>query len=122
MSGAKLLLDTNIVIGLLKDHPPAVLLVQASGFALAEAAVSQITRMELLSYPAMTAEEEQAIQTLLQAVTVIAIDHGVEKQAVALRRQHNVKLPDAIIAATAMVNNLQLITLDKALLQTVQKA
>ena len=51
MSGAKLLLDTNIVIGLLKDHPPAVLLVQASGFALAEAAVSQITRMELLSYP-----------------------------------------------------------------------
>ena len=122
MSGAKLLLDTNIVIGLLKDHPPAVLLVQASGFALAEAAVSQITRMELLSYPAMTAAEEQAIQTLLQAVTVIAIDRDVEKQAVALRRQHNVKLPDAIIAATAMVNNLQLITLDKALLQTVQKA
>ena len=122
MSGAKLLLDTNIVIGLLKDHPPAVLLVQASGFALAEAAVSQITRMELLSYPAMTAAEEQAIQTLLQAVTVIAIDRDVEKQAVALRRQHNVKLPDAIIAATAMVNNLQLITLDKALQQTVQKA
>lgn len=54
MSGAKLLLDTNIVIGLLKGYDPAVQLVSATGLHLAQAAVSQITRMELLGYPGIT--------------------------------------------------------------------
>ena len=118
MSGAKLLLDTNIVIGLLKGYEPAVQLVNSTGLHLAQAAVSQITRMELLGYPGITPVEEHAIQILLQATTCIVIDQDVEAQTIALRRKHNIKLPDAIIAATALAKNLRLITLDKALLET----
>ena len=122
MSGAKLLLDTNIVIGLLKGYEPAVQLVNATGLHLAQAAVSQITRMELLGYPGITPIEEQAIQTLVRATTCIVIDEEVERQTIALRRKLSIKLPDAIIAATALTKNLRLITLDKALLETLQRA
>lgn len=122
MSGVKLLLDTNIVIGLLKGYEPAVQLVQSSGSHLAESAMSQITRMELLGFPGITPAEEHVMQTFLHATTVIAIDHEVEKQAIALRRQHSIKLPDAIIAATALVKNLRLLTLDQALVQVLRRA
>jgi predicted nucleic acid-binding protein len=65
MSGIEFLLDTNMVIGLLKGHAPALLLAEESGLALEKAAVSQITRMELLGYPNLTAEEDQAIRGFL---------------------------------------------------------
>lgn len=45
MSGIEFLLDTNMVIGLLKGRMHAVTLAEQSGFALGESAVSQITRM-----------------------------------------------------------------------------
>jgi hypothetical protein len=51
MSGIEYLLDTNMVIGLLKGHAAAITLAEQSGFTLDKSAVSQITRMELLGYP-----------------------------------------------------------------------
>ena len=48
MTGIEFLLDTNMVIGLLKGYGPAVTLAEQSGLVLEKAAVSQITRMELL--------------------------------------------------------------------------
>ena len=122
MNGVRLLLDTNVVIGLLKGYGPAVELVNATGMPLAQAAVSQITRMELLGFPGITPIEERAIQAVLQATCAIAIDEEVEKHAITLRRKHNIKLPDAIIAGTAIAKGLQLVTLDKALLEVMRQA
>lgn len=48
MSGSEFLLDTNIVIGLLKGYAPALMLAEQAGLSLDRAVVSQITRMELL--------------------------------------------------------------------------
>ena len=45
MTGIKFLLDTNIVIGLLKEYEPAIKLAEEVGVVLEESAVSQITRM-----------------------------------------------------------------------------
>jgi len=39
----------------------------------------------------------------------------IEKEAIALRRHRILRLPDAIIAATAKVNGLHLVTLDERL-------
>ncbi len=51
MSEIEFLLDTNMVIGLLKGHAAAITLAEQSGFTLDKSAVNQITRMELLGYP-----------------------------------------------------------------------
>nr|VFJ44192.1 MAG: hypothetical protein BECKFW1821A_GA0114235_100616 [Candidatus Kentron sp. FW]VFJ58209.1 MAG: hypothetical protein BECKFW1821B_GA0114236_10408 [Candidatus Kentron sp. FW] len=48
MSGIDWLLDTNVVIGLFKERHAAVQLAKTRGLVLERAAVSQITRMELL--------------------------------------------------------------------------
>ena len=122
MSGVSLPLDTNIVIGLLKGYEPAVQLVASTGLPLNQAAVSQITRLELLGYTGITAVEEVAIQLFLQSVTCIHIDQDVETAAIGLRRKQRIKLQDAIIAGTALAKNLKLITLDRALLDTLQLA
>ena len=115
MNKAGYLLDTNIVIGLLKSAPDVMALVNELGLDFENAAVSQVTRMELLSFPRIAEDEEASIGSFLEDCQVILCDEHIERAAIALRRAHGLKLPDAIIVATAQVNGLQLVTLDRQL-------
>lgn len=115
MSGVKWLLDTNAVIGLLKQQAAAITLLEAHQLNLGQIAVSQITRMELLGFPNLAREEEAAILEFMQNCQVLFIDDAVEQQAIRMRRTSHCKLPDAIIAATAQVHSLTLLTLDERL-------
>lgn len=96
MNGIDHLLDTNVIIGLLKGAAPALLLVQDAGLVMSRTGVSQITRMELLGFPALGAQEEQMPREFLS-------------------RSAGLKLPDAIVAATALVSGARLLTLDQRL-------
>ncbi|MGZ8256734.1 MAG: type II toxin-antitoxin system VapC family toxin [Gallionella sp.] len=115
MSGINCLLDTNIVIGLLKQHPAAIALVESHKIELSKSAVSQITRMELLGFPSLADEEERAILGFLQNCQVLFIDEAIERAAIRLLRAGLCKLPDAIIAATVQIHQLTLLTLDERL-------
>ena len=115
MSGIELLLDTNMVIGLLKRRDAAVALAEEQKLRLNRAAVSQITRMELLGFPGLTESEEAAIQAFLDSCQTILLDQAIEQQAIRLRRTGMFKLPDAIIAATALILNVRLLTLDRGM-------
>jgi predicted nucleic acid-binding protein len=79
-------------------------------------AYSAVTRMELLGYSGITDDEEKLISARLANFTYLAITAEVEDVAIALRRSRKVKLPDAIIAATARHHGLELLSLDRALL------
>ena len=121
MSGTEFLLDTNIVIGLLKGQAQAVALAERAGLALDRAAVSQITRMELLGFPKLTDAEDQDIRGLLALCQVRLLDEQVEAEAIRLRRSGGFKLPDAIIAATAICGNLRLLTLDEGMVEGLRR-
>ena len=121
MNGLKALLDTNIVIGILKDHPSIDPILKANPLTLRDCAISQITRMELLSYPALEASEEKDIRLFLDSLTVLPVDNAIENATISFRRRHGGKLPDAIIAATAKINQLALLTLDQKLLTAFVK-
>jgi predicted nucleic acid-binding protein len=71
--------------------------------------------MELLSYPALDSRSEKQIRDFLGDVVVIGLTEDVEEQAVQLRRQERLKMPDAIVAATALVLGAELVTNDKKL-------
>lgn len=109
------LLDTNVVIGLLKGQPEDVALAGDAGLAPGRFGVSQITRMELLGYPGLTDAEDEAVRRWLALCRVLPIDDTTEARAVALRRRGLLRLPDAIVAATALAAGARLLTLDERL-------
>jgi predicted nucleic acid-binding protein len=116
MNGSvKVLLDTNVIIGLLKANPAAVALLRDHGLSLTQCAYSSITRMELLGFPGIIEAEQQTISDLLTRLMRCPVTLDVENAVITLRRNRRIKLPDAIIAATANVFNLNLLTLDKEL-------
>jgi len=116
MSGIKYLLDTNFVLGLLKATPEVIAIVTERDLLASNCAYSAVTRMELLGYPNMTSDEERLISDRLSKFTYLSISYEVEDLAIALRRTRKLKLPDALIAATAIHYSLELLTLDQALL------
>ena len=106
----KRLLDTNTVLYLLGGR-------LADPLKPSDYCVSVISEMELLSYPSLTDDAEAQIRTFLSEVTLVGLTQEVRDAAIDLRRQHGLKLPDAIIAATAMALNAELLTNDTQLLQ-----
>lgn len=117
MNGDRLLLDTNVVINYLKGNDAAVNFIEERPDA--DLYVSVITRMELLSFHGMTDDEEASINGFLNAVTVIPLDSEVEQIAIALRRATRRKMPDAIVAASAVWLEAPLVTAEGQLTATV---
>ena len=72
-------------------------------------AISVITRIELLTKTEPAAEYAM-MQIFVQSVAVLPLGEPVTQQTIRLRQQHRIKLPDAIIAATALVHGLALLT------------
>jgi predicted nucleic acid-binding protein len=52
----------------------------------------------------------------LGGIEVVAINPLIEVEAIAIRRKRGLKLPDCIIAATAVITNSTLLTSDARLL------
>ena len=73
------------------------------------AAISLITWMEVV-IGAASADEEALVRGFLSAFDVLPVDGPVAEEAVLLRRTRRLKLPDAIIFATARVNGRSLAT------------
>ena len=73
--------------------------------------------MELLSFPGITEDEENRISAFLSKREIIPIDGAIERLAIMFRRKTGRKLPDSIIAATAITLGAILVTNDKHLLE-----
>ena len=100
------LLDSNILIYAAAAGQDAL-----QEEILAEpAGVSVATVMEVLGYHLLTREEESDLRALLDQLTVFSADIVLAERAVILRQQRKMGLGDAIIAATALVHGLPLVT------------
>ena len=112
--GAGYLADSNALIDLVLDRLPAASAAWLDGrLAAQQIAISVVTRIELLT-KTQPAAEYATMQALVQSVPVLPLDEPVIRQTIALRQQHRVKLPDAIITATALAHGLPLLTRNAA--------
>lgn len=102
-------LDTNTVLYFLAGS-------LAQALPQADFYVSVITEMELLSYPLLKSDEETEIHDFLSDVTIIDLNRNIKQSAIALRRQYRLKLPDAVVAATAQHLKAELFTNDLKML------
>jgi predicted nucleic acid-binding protein len=100
------LIDTNIIIYYLEGEQNAVSFLRTHRGKLA---ISSITWMETLSYP-FSADEEQIVRAFLHELRLIEISFSVMELSVEIRRTKKMKLPDAIIAASAIHHDLILVT------------
>jgi predicted nucleic acid-binding protein len=69
-----------------------------------------IVRIELLCFSGLSEQEAEAIEDLLSQFDSVPISRKVENRTIALKRKHKIKLPDAIIAATALCQEAILVT------------
>lgn len=102
--------DTNTAIYLLGNK-------LADPLTADDYSVSVITQIELLSYPSLTADEEARVSEFLETVAIIDLTAEVRDAAIRLRRDHRLRVPDAIIAGTALVLDAELLTNDARLLR-----
>ena len=98
------LFDTNILI----DYLNGVEAAKAELDRYSDKAISQITWMEVML--GATPETEEIVRAFLDGFVHLSIDEQVSGVAVALRKKHKIRLPDAIIWATAQVNRRILVT------------
>ena len=116
MSG-KFLLDTNIILDYLKgDRNVVGFLAKHSGTVLY---ASVITKIELLSFHGITPTEEKNVRDTVSSINVLPISEDIEETAINFRRVTRKKLPDAIIAASAISVGAVLLTQDKELANSV---
>ncbi len=98
-------LDTNVVLYYLGGR-------LINTLPKGDYAISIITEIELLSYPSLTKEEDRQIKNLFQFLTIVNIDNQIKQLAIDFRRRDRLKLPDAIIVATAKAMAATLLTND----------
>jgi hypothetical protein len=91
-----ILLDTNVALYLLQGRLAVPLPVEPTF-------ISVISEMEMLGYPDLSEDEERAIRSFAASVRVVQLVLPVQEAAIRLRRERRLRLPDAIVAASAMV-------------------
>ncbi|MFN0037611.1 MAG: type II toxin-antitoxin system VapC family toxin [Saprospiraceae bacterium] len=109
--GTTYLIDTNIGIYFLNGSLPQ----EVRDFlktALNESGsnVSVITKIELLGWQSGSAEQLQNVADFIQDSEVLPLTDAVVDKTIEIRRSLKIKLPDAVIAATAIVQDFTLIS------------
>jgi len=110
MNGTNFLIDTNILIYLTQKK------IKINDFAQEgdNLCISTITYMEALGFPFQNHNEEATITMLCDTFERLFLTEDIEKQTILIRKINKIKLPDAIIAATAITYNLTLVTLNSS--------
>lgn len=100
------LIDTNCLIDFANGKLPDSVKLYLSSLLDHQPSISVINKIEVLSFT----NPGQPLLLLMDVVIVIPLTDEIVETTVSIRRLHKGKLPDAIIAATALNNNLILVT------------
>ena len=110
--GVRFLLDTNSIIALLNANMQLIKLIENAD----ELYISVINELEFKSFSNISQQDVALFNEFAAGINVIdlvASNQGLKSKVIEMRNQYRLKLPDAIIAASAIVNNIVLITADK---------
>lgn len=108
MSGTDYLIDTNVLIHPGNGNEAITGFLQNKNIFL-----SFISEMELLSKPGLNSENLKILQPMINSCILVDFNHEIKSEAIKLRRNNKLKLPDAIVAATAKYLHMPLLTADK---------
>lgn len=109
--GIKFLWDTNTAIYYMQRQFPATAEKFIDNLLTNEQpCISAITEIELLCWKTVDEKELDVVHNFIKDAFVIELEQQIKFKTADIRKLHKIKLPDAIIAATAIVYDLTLIT------------
>lgn len=104
------MIDTNILIYYLNQQLPESVKAQVDNSILSTCSISIITRIEVLGWQGHTEQSLFAARALLTLLEEISLNPTIADCCIQLRQRYKIKLPDAVIAATALVKKQTLMT------------
>jgi tRNA(fMet)-specific endonuclease VapC len=116
MLGKRYLLDTNALVAILEGQAALIALTRDADWL----GVSVINVLEFLGFDGLTEPDRLLFVELLGRIAVVDLtyeDTGLMAHITALRKTRSLKLPDAIVMASAALHDAILITKDTALIK-----
>ncbi len=104
------LIDSNAIIDYLAAKLPAASMAKMHSIVNESLFISVITQIETLGFQSGNAAEDINTCNFISLATVLHLTPNIVQQTILLRKLYKIKVPDAIIAATAIVNNFALIS------------
>lgn len=108
--GQTYLLDTNIIIYILNGTLKVKQSPELKAVAKTSINISVISKMKLLDWNAPNKQEFQLLEDFVDNAYIEELTDEIVDKTIAIKKSKKIKLPDAIIAATAIENNHILIT------------
>ncbi|MDR1747033.1 MAG: type II toxin-antitoxin system VapC family toxin [Tannerella sp.] len=106
------LIDNNVISNYFSGLFPEKAMEFLSGVIDLTPNISVITEIEALSWCNPDSSKERVVQMFVGEANILGLSRNVVSQCVNIRRERKIKTPDAIIAATAIVHKLVLLTSD----------
>ena len=103
------LIDTSGVIKYLNESFPLAGLMFIDEIIDKESIISFIAEIELQVWNPQDPDDLKIYQSFVSQSTIIGIQDGMIQETIRIRKSYKLKLPDALIAATALINDLILI-------------
>ncbi len=107
--GPQYLLDSNAVIDYLSGKLPEKGMSFMNQVINDIPYISVITKIEILGFKT-TSEAFRLLSSFVEDSVVLGLSENIVEQTIEIRKENKIKTPDAIIAATALVNQLKLIS------------
>ncbi len=110
MGVQKYLIDSNTVIDYLNGKLPFNGNSFVNSIVDVDPKISVITKIEVLGFNLQSAEDYQIVVDFINDNMVYNLDEFIINKTIELRKKYKIKLPDAIIAATALCNDLAIVS------------
>ena len=101
------LIDTNVIIDNFGNKLPEKAKVFINSL---EPVLSAVTKIEVLGWLNATKEQLNPLYAFMEIASILPIDEAVIEKTIVIRQSKKIALGDAIIAATALVHDLILIS------------
>lgn len=108
MSGDSIVIDTSLIINLFNGVDEVHALINSRNLF-----VSIISEIEVLSFSGLSITDKDLLKDFLSKCHIVDIEPAIKELTIDIRSKSKIKLPDAIIAATAIYYDLPLFTMDK---------
>ena len=107
--GPQFLIDTSAVIKYVNQTLPSNGITFIDGFVNRQRIISFVSEIELQSWSPVNPADIIVYQQFVAQSNIIGINTGIITETIEIRRNYKLKLPDAIIAATALQLALTLV-------------